>query len=168
MRDLKELVATESGVENPTTTGLVNALVYKCAAIVNLGSSHEQSWLVLLSDIRKEISHSVPPTSIGNILTIFTSPIYNNKGDLRVSNLVADIRKSKHELSNRDSSFKENEWASRMLHAFKTIDGTNSQSNCDVYRCSSASNIPFLKCSMSLLISLFWDRKGAMIGGFSL
>ncbi|XP_019226719.1 PREDICTED: acylsugar acyltransferase 3-like [Nicotiana attenuata] len=91
IRALKDLVVAELSVENPTTTEVVSALVYECAVIINLGSSHEQSRLVLLSDIQKEISHSVPPTSINNILTIFTAPIYNNKGDLRVSNLVADI-----------------------------------------------------------------------------
>ncbi|OIS99435.1 PREDICTED: acylsugar acyltransferase 3-like [Nicotiana attenuata] len=142
IRALKDLVAAESGVENPTTTEVVSALVYKSAAMFNLGSSHEQSRLILLSDIRKEISHSVPSTSIGNILTVFSTPIYNNKEDLKVSTLVADIRKSKHELSSRDN-FKENEWASGILHAYNTGDGTYRQSNCDVYRCSSASNIPF-------------------------
>ncbi|XP_060170163.1 acyltransferase Pun1-like [Lycium barbarum] len=155
IRALKALVASDpsSVVQNPTTTEVASALVYKCAATAgaNLSNGNDSSsQLVLVSDLRKTIPPPIPSTStIGNILTAFNTPIYN-LGDLRLPKLVADIRRSKHELSTRDN-FKENTWVLEMLEYANRINtGTEDDqsyrqksSSHDVYRCSSICNMPF-------------------------
>ncbi|KAH0715591.1 hypothetical protein KY284_008496 [Solanum tuberosum] len=155
IRVLKAMIVDDpsSIVQNPTTTEVVSAIVYKCAAIAGANISNgndSSSQMVLVSDLRKTIPPSIKSTStIGNILTAFSTPIYNLE-DLRLPKLVADIRKSKHELSTRDN-FKENKWVSEMLEYTNKINtGTEDgqsyrqKSSChDVYRCSSVCNIPF-------------------------
>lgn len=155
IKALKALVVNDpsSIVQNPTTTEVVSAIVYKCAALANANLSsanNSSSQMVLVSDLRKTIPYTMPSTStIGNILTAFSTPIYNLE-DLTLPKLVADIRKSKYELSIRDN-FKENTWISEMLeYANKINTGTEDdqsyrqKSSChDVYRCSSVCNIPF-------------------------
>ncbi|WMV49244.1 hypothetical protein MTR67_042629 [Solanum verrucosum] len=155
IRALKALIVDDpsSIVQNPTTTEVVSAIVYKCAAIAGANISNgndSSSQMVLVSDLRKTIPPSIKSTStIGNILTAFSTPIYNLE-DLRLPKLVADIRKSKHELSTRDN-FKENKWISEMLEYANKINtgieddqSYRQKSSChDVYRCSSICNIPF-------------------------
>ncbi|KAG5578223.1 hypothetical protein H5410_058357 [Solanum commersonii] len=126
-------------MQNPTTTEVVSAIVYKCAAIAGANISNgndSSSQMVLVFDLRKTIPPSIKsPSTIGNILTAFSTPIYNLE-DLRLPKLVADIRKSKHELSTRDN-FKENKWISEMVeYANKLNTGTEDDQ-------SSVCNIPF-------------------------
>lgn len=155
IRELKALVtANQSSTEqNPTRTEVVSALVYKCAAIAgaSLSSANDSSsLLVLVSDLRKTIPPPIPSAStIGNIITSFSTPMYS-LGDLRLPKLVADIRKSRHELSNKDN-FKENTLVSEVLEYINRIStGTGDdqsyrqKSSChDVYRCTSVCNIPY-------------------------
>ncbi|KAH0715603.1 hypothetical protein KY284_008508 [Solanum tuberosum] len=128
-------------VQNPTTTEVVSAIVYKCAAIAGANISNgndSSSQMVLVSDLRKTIPPSIKSTStIGNILTAFSTPIYNLE-DLRLPKLVADIRKSKHELSTRDN-FKENKWVLEMLeYANKINTGTEDDQS---YRQKSSCRV---------------------------
>ncbi|KAH0715750.1 hypothetical protein KY284_008655 [Solanum tuberosum] len=159
IRALKAFVSSDksSTVQNPTTIEVVSALFYKCAAtaganLSNTGNSSNDSssQLVLVSDLRKTIPPSIQSTTtIGNILTAFSTPTYNLE-DLRLPKLVSDIRKSKLELSNKDN-FKENTWISEMLEYTNKvntgIEDTQSylqKSSChDVYRCSSICNMPY-------------------------
>ncbi|KAK4709348.1 hypothetical protein R3W88_030273 [Solanum pinnatisectum] len=155
IRSLKALIVDDSSsiVQNPTTTEVFSAIVYKCAAIAGANISNgndSSSQMVLVSDLRKKIPPSIKSTStIGNILITFSTPIYNLE-DLRLPKLVADIRKSKHELSTRDN-FKENKLVSDMLeYANKINTGTEDdqsyrqKSSChNVYGFSSVCNIPF-------------------------
>ncbi|KAK6776803.1 hypothetical protein RDI58_027804 [Solanum bulbocastanum] len=123
IRNLKAFISSDksSTVQNPTTTEVVSALFYKCAAtaganLSNTGNSSNDSssQLVLVSDLPKTIPPSIQSTTtIGNILTAFSTPTYNLE-DLRLPKLVSDIRKSKLELSNKDN-FKDNTWISKML-----------------------------------------------------
>ncbi|KAG5578492.1 hypothetical protein H5410_058626 [Solanum commersonii] len=103
-----------------------------------------------VSDLRKTIPPSIQSTTtIGNILTAFSTPTYNLE-DLRLPKLVFDIRKSKLELSNKDN-FKNNTWISEMLeYTNKVNTGIEDaqsylqKSSChDVYRCSSICNMPY-------------------------
>ncbi|XP_015158798.1 acylsugar acyltransferase 3-like [Solanum tuberosum] len=142
IRALKALIVDDpsSIVRNPTTTEVVSAIVYKCAAIAGANISNgndSSSQMGLVSDLRKTIPPSIQSTStIGNILTAFSTPIYNLE-DLRLPKLVADIRKSKHELSTRDN-FKENKWVSEMLeYANKINTGIEDD---QLYRQKSSSH----------------------------
>lgn len=70
VRALKALVAADSGVQNPTRSEVVSALIYKCAAISTnnvanyLGGSFKHSQLVHISNLRKIIS---PPLRTNNL-----------------------------------------------------------------------------------------------------
>ncbi|KAH0777305.1 hypothetical protein KY290_008716 [Solanum tuberosum] len=103
-----------------------------------------------VSDLRKTIPPSIQSTTtIGNILTAFSTPTYNLE-DLRLPKLVFDIRKSKLEFSNKDN-FKNNTWILEMLeYTNKVNTGIEDaqsylqKSSChDVYRCSSICNMPY-------------------------
>ncbi|KAL3370225.1 hypothetical protein AABB24_007319, partial [Solanum stoloniferum] len=143
---LKALVAAESCVQNPTRNEVVSALIYKCAAsssTSNLGRSQ----LVLTSNLRSQASSQppLPPTTIGNMVTIFSTPIYeNHERDLRLSKLVTDIRKSKHDLSTRNN-LQENELVIEMLDAYKTGKLPLQQRNCHVYIATSTLAFEFEK-----------------------
>ncbi|XP_009765990.1 acyltransferase Pun1-like [Nicotiana tabacum] len=139
---LKAFVEAESGVQNPTRNEVVNALVYKCAA--NAASIHQSHQLVQYTNIRPSVSPPLPPTSIGNLLTVFSTPIYNSsrEGDFNLSKIVTDIRNSKQKLLSRDN-IKENEWAWEIVNAYKTGKGTFQQRNCDVYVSTSLCQFPF-------------------------
>ncbi|TMW82390.1 hypothetical protein EJD97_006047 [Solanum chilense] len=117
---LKALVVAESCVQNPTRNEVVSALLYKCAAFSSTTKSG-RSQLVQTSNLRSQTP--LPPTSIGNIATIFSTPIYENyEHDLKLPKLVTDIRKSKHDLSTRNN-LQENEYVKVMLEAYKTDFG---------------------------------------------
>ncbi|KAM3232183.1 hypothetical protein P3L10_017542 [Capsicum annuum] len=65
------------------------------------------------------ISLQLPPNSIGNLITAFSSPIYDNKEELKLAKLITDIRKSKNNFSARNN-IEENEYAIEMLDAYRT------------------------------------------------
>ncbi|KAF3647993.1 hypothetical protein FXO37_19686 [Capsicum annuum] len=69
------------GIQHLTRNEVVNALVYKYAA--NAASSSRSHQLVLYLNIRESISPQLPPTSIGNMLTVFSTPIH--RGDLKIA-----------------------------------------------------------------------------------
>ncbi|XP_049391687.1 acyltransferase Pun1-like [Solanum stenotomum] len=139
---LKALVVAESCVQNPTRNEVVSALLYKCAAsssTTNLGRSQ----LVQTSNLRSQAP--LPPTSIGNIATIFSTPIYENyEHDLKLTKLVTDIRKSKHDLSTKNN-LQENEYIRVMLEAYRTGKLPFHQRNCDVYTITSILAFEFEK-----------------------
>ncbi|XP_049386505.1 acyltransferase Pun1-like [Solanum stenotomum] len=148
---LKALVVAESYVQNPTRNEVVSALLYKCAAsssTTNLGRSQ----LVLPLNLRSQASLQppLPPTTIGNILTIFSTPIYENyERDLRLSKLVTNIRKSKHDLSTKNN-IQENMFVKEMLDAYRTGKLPFQQRDCDVYMITSILAFEFEKLDFGL------------------
>ncbi|KAM3232187.1 hypothetical protein P3L10_017546 [Capsicum annuum] len=135
------------GVQNVTTNEAVNALLYKCAAfsVTNVDSGlFKRSRLVQYSDIREMISPRLPPNSIGNIITRFYSPVYNNEEELKLPKLVADIRKSKNNLATRNN-LEENETAMVILDAYRTGKETFHKRKCDVYLSSSICKFPIIQ-----------------------
>lgn len=163
---LKAYIADESGLQNPTRSEVVNALLYKCAAFAVSGSSgsFQRSQLIQYSNLRERISPPLPPSTIGNILTVFSTPIYNNERDLRLPKLVRDIRKYKNNLSSKNN-LEENEWVVEMLDAYRTGKELFNQRNCDVYLCSSTLMYEYEKLDFG------WGRpaKGSLgnVGQFS-
>ncbi|KAM3307658.1 hypothetical protein P3S67_009401 [Capsicum chacoense] len=122
-------------VQNVTSNEAVNALLYKCAAFsactVNSGS-FKRSQLIQFSDLRAMISLQLPPNSIGNLITAFSSPIYDNKEELKLPKLITDIRKSKNNFSARNN-IEENEYAIEMLDAYRTRMEPFRKTKCDIY-----------------------------------
>ncbi|KAM3374358.1 acyltransferase Pun1-like [Capsicum galapagoense] len=140
---LKSLIV----MQNVTSNEAMSALVYKCAAfsatMLNLGS-FKRSQLVQFFDLRQMISPQLPPNSIGNILTVFSSPIYHNEEELKLPKLVTDIRKSKHNLSTRNN-VEENELAIEMLDAYRTGKSIFHKRECDVYLSTSLCKFPLIQ-----------------------
>ncbi|PHT96447.1 hypothetical protein BC332_34627 [Capsicum chinense] len=110
---------------------------------VNSGS-FKRSQLIQILDLREMISPQLPPNSIGNLLTVFSSPIYDNREELNLSKLVADIKKSKNNLSIR-KNVEENELAIEMLDAYRTGESIFHKRKCDVYSSSSLCKFPFIQ-----------------------
>ncbi|KAM3375475.1 acyltransferase Pun1-like [Capsicum galapagoense] len=124
------------GIQHLTRNEVVNALVYKYAA--NAASSSRSHKLVLYLNIRESISPQLPPTSIGNMLTVFSTPIH--RGDLKIAKVIANIRKSR---DNNTRNKEHNEWVSEILHAYRTGKGTFQKRSCDVYISTSLCKYPF-------------------------
>ncbi|TMW82774.1 hypothetical protein EJD97_004965 [Solanum chilense] len=133
------------GVQDVTSNEAVNALIYKCAAssaIVANTSLFKQSQLVQPSDLRGIMSSTLPPNPIGNLVSIFSSPIYKDEEELKLPKLVTDIKKSKNYLSARNN-VEENEFAIEMLDAYRSGEVTFSKRKCDLYISSSLCKFPF-------------------------
>ncbi|KAK4720754.1 hypothetical protein R3W88_010987 [Solanum pinnatisectum] len=141
----KRFVFSESKI-NALKVLVVSALLYKCAAsssTTNVGRSQ----LVLPLNLRSQASLQppLPPTTIGNILTIFSTPIYENyEQDLKLPKLVTDIRKSKHDLSTKNN-IQENMFVKEMLEAYRTGKLPFQQRDCDVYMITSILAFEFEK-----------------------
>ncbi|KAF3684881.1 putative polygalacturonase-like [Capsicum annuum] len=134
-------------VQNVTSSEAVSALLYKCAAFSAMGvnsGSFKRSQLIQISDLREMISPQLPPNSIGNLLTVFSSPIYDNREELNLSKLVADIKKSKNNLSTRNN-VEENELAIDMLDAYRSGESIFDRRKCDVYFSSSLCKFPLIQ-----------------------
>lgn len=129
-------------MQNVTSNEAANALIYKCAAssaaVVNSGS-FKRSQLVQFFDLREITS----PNSIGNLISIFSSPIYEDKEELKLPNLVTDIKKSKNYLSATDNIVEENEFAIEMLDAYRSGEVPFYKRKCDLYISSSLCKFPF-------------------------
>ncbi|KAM3327795.1 hypothetical protein P3S68_033844 [Capsicum galapagoense] len=154
----------------PTRSEVVNALVYKCAANAASSSLSDRSsppahQLVQYMNIRESISPPLPPTSIGNMLTAFSTPIHR-EGDLTIAKVIANIRKSRDDYNNNNNTRNKdqhNEWVSEILHAYRTGKGTFQQRNCDVYISSSLCKYPFQE------IDFGWGKPSrTRLGGHSI
>lgn len=102
--NLKNTVASESEVQNPTRTEVVSALIFKCAVRAAKANSgiFQPSSMVQAVDLRAQVG--LPPNAIGNLLTICpTSIITNNEESMTISKLVSEMRKSKELVYKRDN-----------------------------------------------------------------
>lgn len=100
--NLKNKVAAESEVQNPTRTEVVSALIFKravAAAKANLGFFQPSS-MVQAVDLRAQIG--LPPNAIGNLLTICPTSIITEQS-MTISKLVSEMRKSKELAYNKDN-----------------------------------------------------------------
>lgn len=156
----------------PTRSEVVNALVYKCAANAASSSLSDRSsppahQLVQYMNIRESISPPLPPTSIGNMLTVFSTPIHRG-GDLTIAKVIANIRKSRDDDNNNNNNNtrnkdQHNEWVSEILHAYRTGKGTFQQRSCDVYISTSLCKYPFQE------IDFGWGKPSrTRLGGHSI
>lgn len=139
---LNDMVAEESGVRNPTRAELVSALLYKCctkaAARNNPGPSRRASILVHYANVRQLIG--LPCNSAGNILSTFsTAPA--SESEMNVSRLVAELRKGKERLQNRDN-VKENELVLEIVNTLRKGEKPYENPDLDIYFCSSLSKYP--------------------------
>ncbi|XP_060174386.1 acyltransferase Pun1-like [Lycium barbarum] len=100
--NLKNTVAAESEVQNPTRTEVVSALIFKCAVAAAKANStfFQPPSMVQAVDLRAQIG--LPPNAIGNLLTICPTSITNEE-NMTISKSVSQMRKSKELAYNRDN-----------------------------------------------------------------
>ncbi|PHT97996.1 hypothetical protein BC332_33088 [Capsicum chinense] len=110
---------------------------------VNSGS-FKRSQLIQSSDLREMISPQLPPNPIGNIISLFSSRIYDKKEELKLSKLVADIKKSTINLTTRNN-VEENELAIEMLDTYRTGELIFQKRKCHVYFYTSLCKFPLLQ-----------------------
>ncbi|CAN4121211.1 unnamed protein product [Withania somnifera] len=100
--NLKNTIAAESEVQNPTRTEVVSALIFKCAVAAAKANSgiFQPSSMVQAVDLRAQVG--LPPNAIGNLLTIYPTSITNEER-MTISKLVSEMRKSKDLVHKRDN-----------------------------------------------------------------
>ncbi|KAG5586455.1 hypothetical protein H5410_046889 [Solanum commersonii] len=132
---LKSYVASETQVKNPTRTEVVSALIFKCIAKAVTANSRSfvPSKLIHYADLREMISPKLPPNSLGNVLSHFSTHI-SNVGDMNLPNIVSVMRKEKQLFRTRDN-IKENAWALEILESAKGLPPQKKEF--DEYTCSS-------------------------------
>ncbi|MCD7458610.1 hypothetical protein HAX54_038657 [Datura stramonium] len=142
LRALKTYVAEDSGVQNPTRTEVISALIFKCfAAIAKANSgSFRNSTLVHFANERG-FYPNLPSKSIGNVITNFCIPIAK-EGDMNVPKIVSSIRREKQVFYNKDN-VKKNKWATDIYELAKkggelsySLDSENE------YVCTSLLQLP--------------------------
>ncbi|XP_049406845.1 acyltransferase Pun1-like [Solanum stenotomum] len=135
---LKSYVASETQVKNPTRTDVVSALIFKCIAKAVTANSRSfvPSKLIHYADLREMISPKLPPNSLGNVLSHFSTHI-SNVGDMNLPNIVSVMRKEKQLFRTRDN-IKENAWALEILESAKGLPPQKKEF--DEYTCSSMCN----------------------------
>nr|WPF47618.1 BAHD acyltransferase [Hyoscyamus niger] len=138
---LKSFVASESQVKNPTTTEVLSTLLFKCvskAVTVNLGS-FVPSKLIQYADLREMISPKLPPKSVGNVLSHFSTHI-SDEAEMNLPTILSLMRKEKQLFRNKDN-IKENAWALEILELAKGLSPQKKEF--DEYTCSSVCKFPF-------------------------
>ncbi|CAN4118093.1 unnamed protein product [Withania somnifera] len=134
-------VAAESQVKNPTTTEVLSALLFKCIAkaVTANSGSFVPSKLIQYADIREMVSPKLPPISIGNALSHFSTHI-SSEADMNLPQVVSLMRKEKQLFKTRDN-IKENAWALEILELAKGLPPKKKEF--DEYTCSSLCKFPF-------------------------
>ncbi|XP_060190449.1 acylsugar acyltransferase 3-like [Lycium barbarum] len=138
---LKAIAFAESGVENPTRVEVATALVHRCAAAAsakrnNNSGSFKPSLLCHIMGLRPP----VPLNYIGNASCFFVSSA-PTEDDMQMPQLVAQLRKAKHQLRDKLKNVPQNELFSQTLEVIKGGAELLAQlSNFDLYRCSSLCN----------------------------
>ncbi|KAL4569493.1 hypothetical protein LXL04_025132 [Taraxacum kok-saghyz] len=124
--------AQEQDLISTTRVEALTALIFKHAvkaAITNSGSSDPSNLSVAVS-LRKKLAEKSPELAVGNFFTLSISKM---QGEIRLNELVAEVKKGKMELEGiRDQQ----EVVEKLLNTFSTLRG-------DVYYTSSVCNAPF-------------------------
>ncbi|KAM3270455.1 acyltransferase Pun1 [Capsicum chacoense] len=138
---LRSFVSGESQVKNPTTTEILSALIFKCVAkaVTTNSGSFVPSKLIQYADLREMISPKLPPNSVGNVLSHFSTHI-SNEADMNLPQIVSLMRNEKQLFRIRDN-IKENAWALEILELAKGLPPQKKEF--DEYTCSSLCKFPF-------------------------
>ncbi|XP_055824007.1 acylsugar acyltransferase 3-like [Solanum dulcamara] len=134
---LKIIAAAESGVENPTRVEVATALVHKHAmaasAKTNNSGSFKPSLLCHIMGLRPPL----PLSNIGNACSFFLS-MTSKDDEMKFPNLVAELRKAKHQLRDKLKNVPQNEVFFQVLEIIKGgAELLEQVSKSDVYKCSS-------------------------------
>ncbi|KAF3637600.1 putative 3beta-hydroxysteroid-dehydrogenase/decarboxylase isoform 2-like [Capsicum annuum] len=137
---LRAKVSADSGVENPTRSEIVSALLFKCAT--KASSSMLPSKLIHFLNIRTMIKPRLPRSAIGNILSTFSIKSTNEQ-DIELPMLVRNLRKEV-EVAYKKDQVEQNELILQVVES--TSKGKipfEDDENCTIYFCSNLCKYPF-------------------------
>ncbi|GMH27004.1 hypothetical protein Nepgr_028847 [Nepenthes gracilis] len=138
--NLKAKVLSDSKVHNPTRVEVATSIIYKCvfkALMLTSFRSLSPSALVLVANLRRRVTPSLPDNSVGNAAWFFSVPITEEKM-MKIDVLVAEMRKGLNQFCEHSRSMKGNQWFSMLSTA--PIDSNCMTGGCC---CTSWCRLPF-------------------------
>ncbi|OIT35573.1 PREDICTED: acylsugar acyltransferase 3-like [Nicotiana attenuata] len=137
---LKDIVAMNSHVLNPTRVEVATALLHKCGAAVSMAnfSVFQPSLLLHIMNFRPPL----PQNTIGNACFFFGS-IAATEDEIQLPHFVAQLRKAKQYL--QDKSKDPHQLASHLLEKVKEQANKSGENKFDLYMCSSLCNLGVYK-----------------------
>ncbi|XP_059315475.1 acyltransferase Pun1-like [Lycium ferocissimum] len=142
---LKAKFSFDSGVQNPTRTEVVSALIYKCALAAgkeNLGSFKPSS-LFQVADMRQRLNSPLSYDACGNLISGFSVETTNER-DVNCPRLVREMRIEKEKLQDKENATK-NAFTSEVVDSLKKGKKAFSSDILDYYFCSSLIAFPLYK-----------------------
>ncbi|KAM3307757.1 acylsugar acyltransferase 3-like [Capsicum chacoense] len=137
LRRLKNVVAKNSGVQNPTRIEVATALLHKCGVAVSM----EKSGVfkpTLLSHVMN-IRPPIPLNTMGNAFCLFGS-ITMTEDKITLPNYVAELQKAKQHLRDELKDKGTNQLATHALEVLKQGVDIMKQGIFDAYSCTSFCN----------------------------
>ncbi|KAL7609596.1 hypothetical protein Lser_V15G11603 [Lactuca serriola] len=135
LNELKDkVIAMGTAPMNPTRVEVLTSLLYKHAvsAAKTKSGSFEPSNLSVAMNMRNKFVEKYPETAVGSIFTWTTVKLVDS-GEIRLSEMIAEVRKAKMELEGiRD----EQEVVEKFANTSSSLQG-------DVYYSSSVCRLPF-------------------------
>ncbi|KAL3377668.1 hypothetical protein AABB24_003862 [Solanum stoloniferum] len=133
-------VAAESGVENPTETEVVSALLFKCV-IKAASNTTTTSKLVHYLDVRTMMTPPLPRSAIGNILSVL-STIATKEQDIEIPTLVRNLRKGV-EVAYKKDQVEQNELILEIVESIRKGKIPFDDENCSMYFCCNLFKYPY-------------------------
>ncbi|KAM3307759.1 hypothetical protein P3S67_009503 [Capsicum chacoense] len=141
LRRLKDILATNSGVQNPIRVDVSTALLQKCGVVVSM----EKSGVfkpTLLSHVMS-IRSPIPLKTMGNAFCLFGS-ITMTEDKITLPNFVAELQKAKQRLRDELKDKSTDQIATHALEILKHGVDIMKQGIFDAYSCTSFSNFGFI------------------------
>lgn len=138
---LRAKVAAESGVENPTRSEIVSALLFKCATKAASSTILRPSKLVHYLNVRTMIKPRLPRSAIGDLLSVFSTTVTNEK-DIELPILVCNMRKEVVRAYKKDQ-VEQNELVLEVVESIRKGKIPFEDENCNVYFCSNVCKYPY-------------------------
>ncbi|XP_060174610.1 acyltransferase Pun1-like [Lycium barbarum] len=152
LNSLKAKIANESGVQNPSRTEIVSALLYKCAHVAVAGrrstnfDSFKPSSLFQVANMRQRLNPPLSQDACGNIISGYFVKI-NNERDINYPKLVSELRKEKMKINTT-----KNVIISEVTDSLEKGNTPFHSNIIDNFFCTSLMSYPFYK------IDFGWGR----------
>ncbi|XP_070048856.1 acyltransferase Pun1-like [Nicotiana tomentosiformis] len=118
---LKANISLESGVQNPTRTEVVSALLYKCAVAArranNVGS-FKPSTLFQVANMRQRLNPPLSYDACGNVISGFLVKTTNER-ELNCPRLIREMRKEKEKLHDQQKNATKNTIISEVVDSLE-------------------------------------------------
>ncbi|KAL4567437.1 hypothetical protein LXL04_023021 [Taraxacum kok-saghyz] len=134
----KKVIATGKAPVNPSRVEVLTSLIFKHTVSANMARNGDSSKLLLnlssaMNMRNKFVDENYPETRVGNLFTLAIANMGEYSGEMRLSDVISEVRKAKMEFNGvRDMQ----EAVEKMLNTFGTIQGK-------IFYSSSVCKLPF-------------------------